>query len=127
MEHMTPYLSTKEAAKAIEFYGRAFGATTKHEPVVMPDGRVGHAELAIGTATFMLADEFPEIDYVSPVSQGGGSVQLMLTVDDPDAVFERAVQAGAHPVEPVTLKDYGARMGRLTDPFGHSWQITSAF
>ena len=93
-ESAIPYLICKDAAQAIEFYKRAFGAT-EHERIAMPDGRVGHAELKIGGATIMLADEFPDMGTVSPQSLGGTTVRMMVYVADVDAFAAHAAAAGA--------------------------------
>lgn len=119
---VTPYLMLRGAAKAIEFYKKAFGA----EEVLrmpMPDGRLGHAEIRIGDSHIMMADEFPEMDYVGPQSRGGTTVSLMLYVDDCDAVFNQAVAAGAVVKKPMADQFYGDRVGSLEDPFGHFWSI----
>ncbi|MEO8033918.1 MAG: VOC family protein [Acidobacteriota bacterium] len=119
---VTPYLMLRGAAKAIEFYKKAFGA----EEVLrmpMPDGRLGHAEIRIGDSHVMMADEFPEMDYVGPQSRGGTTVSLMLYVDDCDAVFNQAVAAGAVVKKPMADQFYGDRVGSLEDPFGHFWSI----
>jgi PhnB protein len=119
---VTPYLCVNNASSAMEFYGKAFGAT-----VVMrladPSGRVGHAELAIGDSVIMLADEHPEFGVRSPQSFGGSPVSLHLYVDDADAVVARAVEAGAKLLRPVADQFYGDRSGRLEDPFGHVWDV----
>ena len=121
---VTPYLIVKGGAAAIEFYGRAFGA----EEVMrcpMPDGRMGHAEIQIGTSRIMLADEFPEMGAKSPASLGGSPVGICLYVLDSDAVFNRAVAAGAKSLRPMQDQFYGDRSGTLTDPFGHQWTIST--
>jgi PhnB protein len=122
---VTPYISVKGAAKALEFYKRAFGA----EVVVrmdMPDGRVGHAEITIGDSHVMLADEMPEMaDAVtrSPQTLGGSTFGLMIYMDDVDTRFKRAIEAGATVKRPVQDQFYGDRTGTLQDPFGHFWTI----
>ncbi|HEX2040970.1 MAG TPA: VOC family protein [Acidimicrobiales bacterium] len=121
---VTAYLCARDAARAIEFYEAAFGARLRGEPIVMPDGRIGHAELEIGDTVVMLADEYPEEGVLSPLTTGGTSVQLMLHVDDPDAVFERALAQGATAWRPVADTEYG-RSGKLRDPFGHNWFVTT--
>jgi PhnB protein len=124
---VTPYLSIKGASDAISFYKKAFGA----EELVrmpMPDGRVGHAELQIGDSRIMLADEMPEMgDAVtkSPRSLGGTTFGLALYVPDVDALFERAVGAGAKPMRPLANQFYGDRSGVVEDPFGHIWTIAT--
>jgi PhnB protein len=119
---LTPYLVVGDAAKAIDFYKEAFGAD---ELMRMggPDGRVGHAELRIGDSVVMLADEHPEMDARSPESVGGSPVSIVLYVEDSDAVFDRAVKAGATAERPVEHQFYGDRAGTLRDPFGHRWNI----
>jgi PhnB protein len=114
-------LSVRNGAEAIDFYTEAFNAEVISR-VDAPDGAVV-AKLAIDGAKFWLADESPAHQNFSPESLGGGSVRMVLTVEDPDAVFARAVSAGAKVVWPVEDKDYGWRVGRLVDPFGHHWEI----
>jgi PhnB protein len=117
-----PYLHVKGAARAIEFYRQAFGATEVLR-LAEPDGRIGHAEIQIEGARIMLADEFPEHGILGPQSLGGTSVGLHLTVPDVDALAERAVAAGATLAKPVQDEFYGERGGKLVDPFGHVWQV----
>ncbi len=118
---LAPLLSVRRGAKAIEFYVAAFSAVEMMR-VEDPGGSVV-ARLSIGGAEFWLADESPEHANFSPESLGGGTVRIVLTVDDPDAVFERAVAAGATVVWPVADQPYGWRVGRIVDPFGHHWEI----
>ncbi len=120
----TPYLSVRGASAAIDFYKRAFGAT-EITRLVQPDGRIGHAEIDIGGARIMLADEFPEIGFKSPESLGGSPVNIHLDVSDVDAVARRAVAAGATVVRPVQDQFYGDRSGQIRDPFGYSWTIST--
>jgi PhnB protein len=119
---ITPALTIRNAAKAIEFYKQAFGAT---ERGVMkdPDGKVLHAELQIGDSIIMLADEFPEFGSLSPESTGGTSSSLHIYLDGVDAAFERAVKAGATVTMPLADQFWGDRYGQLKDPFGHKWSI----
>jgi PhnB protein len=121
---ITPYLYITGAARAIEFYKDIFGAT---EVMRMgdPSGKIGHAEIKIGSSHVMLADEHPEMDTRSPQSYGGSPVGLLLYVEDVDAVAERAVAAGAKLLSPLEDKFYGDRMGKLQDPFGHVWAIAT--
>jgi PhnB protein len=114
-------LSVREGAKAIDFYKAAFGATEVSR-IEDPAGAVV-ACLSIRGAEFWLADEAVEYGNFSPASLGGSTVRLVLTVDDPDEVFAAAIAAGAAEVSPVVDQPYGWRIGRLTDPFGHSWEI----
>jgi PhnB protein len=119
---LTPYLIIKNAADAIEFYKKAFGATELFR-IDQPDGKIGHAEIKIGDSPIMLSDEFPEMGHRGPQSLGGSAVSLMLYVEDVDAVVNRATTAGAKLDRPVEDKFYGDRAGSLTDPFGHIWHI----
>jgi PhnB protein len=118
----TPYLIVKEAARAIEFYKRAFGAV---ELVRMPgpNGTVMHAEIKIGDSPIMLADECPEMKALSPQSIGGSPIFLVLYVGDVDAVTRQAIAAGATVERPVQNQFYGDRSGTLVDPFGHRWTV----
>ncbi|TAM84010.1 MAG: VOC family protein [Acidobacteria bacterium] len=121
---VTPYLIVKGAAKAIEFYKQAFGATeTLRMP--QPDGRIVHAELKIGDSTIMLADEFPERNIRGPESLGGTPVMIHLYIDGVDAVAKRAVALGAKEIRPVQNQFYGDRSGIFADPFGHQWNIST--
>jgi PhnB protein len=121
---ITPYICVRNAAAAIEFYQRAFGAVEVMR-IVGPDGRVGHAEMKIGAAPLMLSDEFPEIAVVGPETVGGSGVALHIYFEDVDAVAERAVAAGAKLLRPVEDQFYGDRAGKLSDPFGHLWWIST--
>jgi len=121
---VTPTLIIKGAAAAIEFYKTAFGATELFR-MMQPDGRVGHAEIKIGDSPIMLADEFPELNYVSPQTLGGSAVALMIYVEDVDTVFKRAIDHGASERRAVEDQFYGDRSGSLIDPFGHSWNIAT--
>ena len=117
---LAPMLSVRNGARAVEFYQSAFGAIEVFR-IEAPDGAVV-ARLAIEGAEFWLADESPEHENFSPESLGGGTVRMILTVPDPDAMFARAVAAGAREVVAVK-EDYGWRLGRVVDPFGHHWEI----
>ena len=121
---ITPYLIIKGATAAIDYYKKVFGATERMR-MDGPAGTIGHAELMIGDSTVMLADEFPDMGHRSPKSIGGTPVSLVLYLDDVDAVFKRAVDAGARSVRPVENQFYGDRMGTLEDPFGHMWSIAT--
>ncbi|HKI05329.1 MAG TPA: VOC family protein [Thermoanaerobaculia bacterium] len=120
----TPYLCVKGAAGAIEFYEKAFGAQEVLR-LAEPGGRIGHAEIRIGEARIMLADEYPELGFLSPPSIGGSAVSIALQVEDVDAVAARAVAAGAKLTRPVRDEFYGERSGKLEDPFGHVWQVST--
>jgi PhnB protein len=120
---VSPYLSVDGATKAIEFYVNVLGA--KQRGVMQgPDGKVGHAELAIGESLIMLSDPFPE-GAPDPKALGGTAVTVMVYVEDVDEVFARALAAGAQEIEPVSDKFYGDRSGQFVDPFGHRWNIAS--
>jgi PhnB protein len=121
---ITPYLAIAGAADAIEFYKQAFGATERMR-MGAPGGKVGHAELEIGRALIMLADEHPELEFRGPLALGGSPVSLHMYVEDVDAFCERAVRAGATLVRPVADQFYGDRSGQLRDPFGHVWSIAT--
>jgi PhnB protein len=123
-EGATPYLYCRNAAGAIEFYKKAFGATeVMHMP--MPDGKIGHAEIKIGGATIMLADEFPDHGVLGPQSIGGSPVTVLIYVTDVDALVARAVAAGVKVVNPLADQFYGDRNCKMTDPFGHSWMFAT--
>ncbi|MGH9875975.1 MAG: VOC family protein [Pyrinomonadaceae bacterium] len=122
--NVTPYLSIKGAAEAIEFYKRAFGATELFR-LVAPSGEIGHAEIKVGKSVIMLADPCETGAFRSPQSLGGSSVGLHVYVEDVDAQFSRAVDAGAKAVRPVQDQFYGDRTGTLEDPFGHVWFLAT--
>src|SRR5271165_1495476 len=121
---LTPFMTVRDAARAIEFYKAAFGAV---ERGVMkgPDGKVMHAELMIGDSILMMSDEFPEFGSLSPQAIGGSPLGLHIYVDNVDAAFDRAVIAGAQVEMPVMDQFWGDRYGRLKDPFGHKWSIAT--
>jgi PhnB protein len=121
---LTPYLTVRDAARAIDFYKKAFGAV---ERGVMkgPDGKVMHAELMIGDSILMLGDEFPEYGSISPEAIGGSASGLHIYVENVDTAFDRAVQAGASVEMPVADMFWGDRYGKLKDPFGHKWSIAT--
>ena len=117
---LTPYLVVKGAAKALEFYAKAFGAKELFR-MPMPDGRIGHAEMKIGDSPFMLADEAPERNILAP--RGSPPVSLMIYTDDVDGMWKRALAAGAKEITKLENKFYGDRSGSLEDPFGHHWTV----
>jgi PhnB protein len=121
---VTPYLVVHDAAKALEFYKKAFGATELMR-FPGPGGKIMHAEIKIGDSPIMLADECPEMGSRSPRSIGGSSVGLMIYVEDVDAMAGRAVDAGAKVLSPVKDQFYGDRSGTFADPFGHVWTIST--
>ena len=122
IHELFPYVRVRDAAKAIDFYKRAFGATEKFR-LAEPSGRIGHAELVFGGTTLMLSDEFPEYGIAGPQTIGGTSFTIHLHVDDADAMIERAAAAGGTIVRPPQDQFYGERSGTVRDPFGHEWNI----
>jgi len=121
---VTPYLIIRDAARAIEFYQKAFGATELMR-FPGPDGTIGHAEIKIGDGVVMLADESPEMGHKSPQTLGGTAITLLFYVPDVDAQFARAVAAGGTIKNPLKDQFYGDRSGTITDPFGHIWTIAT--
>ena len=119
-----PYLSVDGAEAAIGFYGTVFGATERMR-MGAPGGKIGHAELQLGDSVLMLADESPEAGNRSPKSLGGTPVTVSVYTEDVDAVFERAVGAGAKVLRPIENQFYGDRTGMFEDPFGHRWSVAT--
>ena len=114
-------LSVRNGARAVEFYKTAFGAAELFR--IDDESGAVVARLSVGPAEFWIADESPKHFNFSPESLGGGSVRMVMTVEDPDAVFAQAVAAGATVVSPLADQPYGWRVGRIADPFGHHWEI----
>lgn len=123
---VTPGLVHKQAKKAIEFYRKAFGAEVKTS-MDTPDGRVMHAEIRIGDSILFVFDEFPEWapDQKAPQTAGGVTGTLFLFVQDVDAAYKRALDAGAKSVTPPADMFWGDRFGKVVDPFGHHWGIAT--
>jgi PhnB protein len=122
---ITPHLVVRDAARAIDYYCRAFGAAELYRNAA-PDGKsIMHAELLLGNSRFLLHDEFPERGLLSPQAYKGTSITLHLYVDDVDTVFNRAVEGGAETLMPVADQFWGDRYGILKDPFGHRWSIAT--
>jgi len=121
---VTPYLVVHDAARALDFYQRIFGAK---EIMRMnnPQGRVGHAEIKIGDSLIMLAEETPNSGVRSPQSLNGSTVSIFVYFEDVDSVFHKALAAGAKEVQRLADMFWGDRYGRLTDPFGHSWSLAT--
>jgi len=117
-----PYLRVHSAAEAIDFYSRAFDAKEQFR-LTDPSGRIGHAEIKIGSATVMLADENPEGGIRGPRSLGGTSFSIHLHVGDVDRAYAQALSAGATIVRPLQNQFYGERSGTVRDPFGHEWLL----
>lgn len=119
---VTAYLVAKDAARALDFYAAAFGAVELFR-LTDADGRVGHAEVAIGGTTLMLADEYPDHGALGPAARGGSPVQFHVAVEDTAAALARAVAAGAEVVRPSTDEFYGERVATVADPFGYHWVL----
>jgi len=121
---VTPYLIVSGAARALDYYKMAFDA---EELMRMdgPNGTIAHAEIQIGNARVMLADEAPQMGHKSPQTLGGSGTGLMLYVDDVDGTFQRAVSAGGTVAQQVKNQFYGDRSGTVVDPFGHKWTIAT--
>jgi PhnB protein len=121
---VTPYLIVDGAADAIDFYTSVLGASERMR-LPMDDGRIGHAELTLGDGLIMLADENEPMSILGPKRIGGTPVTLHVYVEDCDAVFERALAAGARSLRPVEDQFYGDRSGQFADPFGHRWNVAT--
>jgi PhnB protein len=121
---ITPYLIVNHAAKAIDFYKKVFGAKEVMR-MEHKNGKVGHAELKIGDAKIMLADEYPEMGVHSPRAYGGSAVSIHLYVKDVDTTVAKAISAGAKLARPVENMFYGDRSGMIEDPYGHKWYVST--
>ncbi len=121
---VTPYLYIKGAAQALDFYKKAFDAIELFR-MADPAGRIGHAEIQIGNARIMLADENAAMSALSPASLGGATSSILLYVENVDALFAQAIAAGGTVMRPLTDQFYGDRSGSLKDPFGHQWTIAT--
>src|SRR5205823_798501 len=117
---VTPYLAVDEAAEAIEFYKRAFGAKERGR-MLGPDGKIAHAEIQIGDSIVMLSDPFPQSSVRPPKDVGGTSASIFMYVEDADASFKQAVDAGAKVEMELADQFWGDRFGTVTDPYGHVW------
>ena len=120
---VTPSIVCTPCADAIEFYKEAFGAEETAPRMTGPDGSVGHAEIRIGDSVIMLGDEWPDGPTQSPTTLGGSTAALFIYTDDVDALWKRAIDAGAEEVFPLELQFYGDKSGRVRDPFGHTWGL----
>lgn len=121
---VTPYLVIDGAAKALDFYKEAFGAEELTREA-LPDGKLIHGSMRIGDTTVMMSDEFPDSDARAPPAVGTSTVVLHVYSEDVDALWERAVAAGAKPVMPLEDQFWGERYGKLVDPFGHHWTLST--
>ena len=121
---LTPYLIVADADAAIAFYKKSFGARERMR-LAAPGGKIGHAELEIGSSVVMLADEHPEIGARGPRAFGGSPVSLHLYMEDVDRVVSDAVEAGGRIVRPIADQFYGDRSGAIEDPFGHVWHVAT--
>lgn len=122
--NVTPYLVVRGGARALDYYSKAFGAQERFR-MDGPNGTIGHAEIQIGDSIVMLADENPAFNASAPEKGKAPPVQLMIYVEDVDATFKRAIEAGATEVQPVKDQFYGDRSGTITDPFGHCWTLAT--
>ena len=121
---VTPYLIVNAGQRALDYYKKAFGASEVFR-MDAPGGKIGHAEIQIGTSRVMLSDENPAWGAKAPTPGASAPVQLMIYVEDVDATFKRALAAGAKETQPIKNQFYGDRSGTLTDPFGHVWTIAT--
>jgi PhnB protein len=122
IQALTPHIVVRGAARAADWYAEAFGAREEGR-IPVPDGRLMSVELRFDDARVMIADEFPEMGVLSPHAIGGTAVVLTLTTDDVDALWQRAVDAGAEVLHPLADAFWGERHGQVTDPFGHRWGL----
>ena len=122
IEELTPHIVVRGAARAADWYTAAFGAQEAGR-IPVPDGRLMSVELRFGEAAVMVADEFPEMGVLGPQSIGGTATVLNLRTDDVDALWRRAVDAGAEVLHPLADAFWGERHGQVTDPFGHRWGL----
>jgi PhnB protein len=121
---VAPYLTIKNGAKALEFYKKAFGATETYK-LMMPDGRLGHAEIRLGDSVIMLSDEFPEFGGKAPETLGRPSASISMSRTSTRSSRKKALAAGAKERKPVMDQFYGDRSGQLEDPFGHLWWVAT--
>ena len=120
--NITPHIVVRDAERAVAWYAQALGAE-EGSRIPLPGGKLMSVELAFGDSTVMLADEFPEAGVLSPLSVGGTSVVLNISTDDVDALWQRALDAGAEVLHPLADAFWGERHGQITDPFGHRWGL----
>ena len=122
---VTPYMCVKDAARALEFYERAFGAKEAFRLTDPAGGRIGHAEFEIGNSRLMISDEYPDFGALSPQSVGGSPIKIHLSVADVDSFVSKAVAAGATMLRPPKDQFFGERNSMIVDPFGHSWFVST--
>ena len=122
MHTITPHFVVRDAARAAEWYTTVFGAVERSR-VPLPNGKIMSLELRIGDSTVMIADEFPEMDVLSPLSVGGTVVVFNVYTSDVDGLWRRAVEAGAEIAHPLRDAFWGDRQGQVIDPFGHKWGL----
>lgn len=120
--NITPHIVVRDAERAVAWYAQALAAEERSR-IPLPGGKLMSVELAFGDSTVMLADEFPEAGVLSPLSVGGTSVVLNISTDDVDALWQRALDAGAEVLHPLADAFWGERHGQITDPFGHRWGL----
>lgn len=125
MRMVNAYLAVSDARSAIDWYKEIFGAVETMEPIIMDDGRVGHAEFRIGDVVMMISDEFPDLNVLGPNARGGSTTAFVIYVPDVDATFAAAVAAGAIQDRPVEDQFHGSRAGWLRDPWGHRWNVST--
>ena len=126
MSTLTPYIAVTDARAAIEWYVEHLGAKVTMDPIVMPDGRVGHVELAVDGAGWMMSDEYPEIHVEAPRTDRGAAISLHLTVKDVDSLVERVVAGGAELDRGPEDSEPAGRVAVIQDPFGHRWFLNQS-
>jgi len=124
MHTITPHITLRNAAQAIEFYKKAFGAEELGRSLT-PDGKIMHAAVRIGDSLIMMNDEFPNMGSSSAEALGGTNVTLHIQTEDVDSLFDRAVKAGAKPTMPLANQFWGDRYGQVVDPFGQRWSVAT--
>jgi PhnB protein len=125
MRAVNAYLAVSDARSAIDWYKEVFGAVETMEPIIMDDGRVGHAEFQIGDVVMMISDEFPDLNVLGPNARGGSTTAFVIYVPNVDETFAAALEAGAIQDRPVEDQFHGSRAGWLRDPWGHRWNIAT--
>jgi PhnB protein len=121
---ITPHIVVRDAARAAEWYKKALGAEERGQRIAVPGGKFMSIQLWFGDSAVMMADEFPEMNVLSPLSVGGTSIVLTLTVENVDALWQRAMEADAEVLQPLQDTFWGDRHGQIVDPFGHRWGLS---